>query len=143
MGDANLAITGKDVSLELIVDLVPMKIIDKVTRFNAKARIEKTETKHLGTSDVDIDQECTGWEGTVEISRKTSALDDMINAYIAAKNARIPTLLAFTETVFYRDGSTGGHIYPDVKIDFETEAVRGSAGTVRLGWVTGTQRIPI
>src|SRR5574337_1041494 len=105
MGDANLAITGKDVSLELLVDGAPTKIIDKVVRFSAKAVYDKIEVKHIGSSDRDIDMEPTGWQGTVEISRKNGSLDDMIDAYNAARIARIPTLLMFTENVFYRDGS--------------------------------------
>lgn len=141
MSDANLAITGKDVSLELIVDAVPMKIVDKVTRFSAEAMYDTIEVKHLGSSDRDIDKEPTGWKGTLEISRKTSALDDMIDAYNLARINRVPTLLVISETVFYRDGTSSSHIYPDVKIDFATEAARGQASTVRLNWDCGTQRI--
>lgn len=141
MADQDLSITGRDVSIEMLVDGIPQKITDKVVSFETRPRYDTIEVKHLGTSDVDIDKEPTGWEGTVEVSRKTGALDDMINAYNLARRNRVPILISFVETVRFRDGTSRTYLYPDVKIEFGTSYTRGQATTSRIPWVCGTDRI--
>lgn len=141
MADQDLTITGKDVSVEMLVDAVPMKLADKVVRFTERAVYQRVESRHLGTSDVDIDTEPDGWEGEIEISRKTSALDDFVDAYNLARANRVPVLILITSTKRYRDGTSKTHTYLDCKIEFSTDAQRGQAVTSRMPWRSGKQRV--
>lgn len=141
MADQDLTITGKDVSVEMVVDGVAMQLADKVVRFTEQARYQSQEVRHLGTSDVDIDKEPDGWEGELEISRKTGALDDFIDAYNFARANRVPVLIFITSTKRYRDGSTRTHTYIDCKVEFSTDNQRGQAVTSRMPWRSGRNRI--
>ncbi|MEQ1494494.1 MAG: hypothetical protein ABL912_01870 [Novosphingobium sp.] len=141
MGDANLAATGKDVTVELLLDGAPQKIIDQVVRFTSKAEYQSIETRHLGSNDVDIEREPDGWSGELEISRKSGQLDDFINFYNLQRRSRIPVLIIITELVKYRDGTSRQFVYPDVKVDFSTDHARGANTTTRIPWRCGVERI--
>lgn len=141
MADENLAITGKDVKIELLLDGIPQQIVDEVVRFSSRARYQTVEVRHLGTCDVDIDKEPDGWEGELEVSRKTSQLDDFIDAYNLARRNRVPVLINIVETKYYRDATSSTHVYPDCKVEFSTEMSRGQATASRIPWVCGRDRI--
>lgn len=141
MADQDNTITGKDVSIEMLVDGVPQSLSDKVLRFTERAMYQTIEQRHLGSSTVDIDKEPDGWEGELEISRKTGGLDDMIDAYNLARENRVPILILITCTKRFRDGTTRTHVYQDVKLDFSTDAQRGQAVTTRVPWRSGLPRI--
>lgn len=141
MADADLAITGKDVSVELLLNGIPVKIIDQVVRFTEKAEYQTIETRHIGSNNVDIEREPDGWSGEIEISRKTGDLDDMIDQYNLARRNRIPVLILITRTLKFRNGTSRTHVYADVKLDFGSDSARGSNVTTRVGWRSGVERI--
>lgn len=139
--DTQLPITGKDVRAELLVAGVPTKVADQVTNFSARRRTTRVETKPIGTSDVYIDQEPDGWEGELELAENRPGSEDFIDAVDAAQRNRLPMAIQIVSTKFYRDGSSKTHIYPDIKVDFESTSRRGQAGTIRYSWVMGVARL--
>ncbi len=141
MADQNLALTGKDVRLELLFDGIPQKIMDEIVSFTEDARYATHETMLLGTTNVDIDKEPLGWQGEIEVARKTSQLDDFIDAWNFARRNSIPAMIIIVRTNLYRDGTSVTHTYPDVKVEFGTRTSRSGVQTSRLPWVCGTDRI--
>lgn len=142
MSDTSLPISRKDVRIELVVDGVPTKIVDAITKFSANAMFETIESKYLGTTNVDVDTIPEGWRGDIEVNRKNGALDDMIDAYILARKNLIPVLLMIVEQVVYRDGTSATHVYVDVKIpDFGSDVGSSGAVTTKFSWRSGTDRI--
>ncbi|MEQ1731087.1 MAG: hypothetical protein ABL982_22185, partial [Vicinamibacterales bacterium] len=95
----------------------------------------------IGSTGVDIEKIPDGWEGELEISRKTRQLDDFIDAYNLARRSRVPTLITITTVKYFNDGSSVLHVYPDCKVDFSTQGSRGANVTTRLPWVCGVDRI--
>lgn len=141
MADQDLAITGKDVSVELLVNGLQQSIIDSVVRSTETAEYQEIETRHIGSNKVDIEREPDGWSGELEISRKSGQLDDFIDAYNLARRNRVPILIMLTVTKRYRDGTSRTHVYPDIKVNFGTDSARGSNVTTRVRWRTGEERI--
>lgn len=141
MGDESLPVTGKDVKIELLFNGFPQKLIDAVTNFTAEARSQDVETRHLGTTDVDVEQIPDGWAGEIEISRKSRQLDDFIDQYRFARANRIPTLILISVVTHFRDGTSVPHVYQDVKINFSGASRRGENVTARLTWRSGKERI--
>lgn len=139
--DEELGITGKDVSWEMLIDGVPLSVQGKITNFTETARYDVVETKHLGTNDVDIDHLPIGWEGDFEITSKTPALEQAIDAYNAARRNRVPTEAVLYCTKRYRDGSTHKSIYRCVQFNFETSGDRESVISHRVTWTSGVNRI--
>lgn len=141
--DDTLPSSGKDVTVELMVNGVPQHIIDAVVRFTEEARYDTIESKHIGTTNVDIDKVPIGWQGTIEVSRKNPTLDLMIDAVNQARIQRIPTSIIITCTHRYRDGSFRTSIYNNVRIEFSSSTQRAQANTTTLNWMTGEQRITL
>jgi hypothetical protein len=133
--------TGQDVSIELLLAGVPQKITDQVTRFTANPRQDTIEHKPLGSSQVDLDKDPTGWEGEIVLNRKDGTVDDLIDAWLLAKRTRVPILILITQVVRYHDQSSRTYVYPEVVLDFKSEASRGSPFSTTLTWMTGRDRI--
>lgn len=141
MADQDLPIEGKDVTVELTFLGAPQNVIRSITSFTETARYDTIETKHLGTTDVDIDKIPIGWQGEIVCSRETSQLDDFIDAWNLARRNRVPAIINITSTKRYRDGSSKTHTYLDCKVEFGSRASRGSASESTISWVTGRDRI--
>ena len=141
--DTDLPISGKDVRMELLVSGVPQAVADQVTSFTERRRVTQIDTKPIGTSVVYIDQEPDGWEGDIEYAESTPALETFIDAVEAAQRARLPFSIQITRTKHYRDARSKTHMYPDVKVNFESSTRRGQAGQIRMPWVSGVARIPL
>lgn len=141
MADAQLPATGSDTKIELLINAVSAKIIDQVTRFSKRPVYNTIDTKVLGTDNVDIDKRPEGWEGEIEVSRRTGQLDDFIDQLNIAYRNRVPQLIIITETQNFRDGTSRQHVYLDCKLDFGTESSRDSAVTTRITWRSGQDRI--
>lgn len=141
MADQTLPTTGENTKVELVVDGVPMKVIDSVVSFSESAQYKKVESEHLGTHNVDLNNIPNGWSGELEVSRRDGSLDDFIDAYNAARRARLPVLITIVNTKLFENGTSRTHTYPDVKVDFETRQTRGQNVTTRLPWRCGVERI--
>lgn len=143
MADQDLAVTGKDVSVELLVAGVPAGFTDKVVRFTENAEYQENVVRHLGSTGKDIDLIPDGWSGDLEVSRKSGGLDDIIDAINLARRNNVPTLLLITRTIRFRDGTSRTHVYPDCKLKFSTESSRGQSVTTRVSWMCGTDRVAV
>lgn len=143
MPDQSLPTTGENTKVELIVDGVPMKIIDSVVRFSADAQFKKVESEHLGTHNVDLNYIPNGWSGELEVNRRNGQLDDFIDAYNLARRNRVPVLISITNTMLFEDGTSRTHTYPDVKVEFATSQQRGQNVTTRMPWRCGVDRVSI
>lgn len=142
MADTDLAITGKDAKLVLLVAGAPVLIADAVVNSSAEEVLTTVEQKHIGTSDVDLDVEHEGWKGEVEASVKNSAIDEMIDEIALAGRNRTPIVINVVETERYRDGTSSTYTYPDVKITAASGSRRrGEVTTRRISWRTGKARI--
>ena len=142
MADENLAITGKDVRVELLLDGFPQGVTDQVTRFTERPRYQTVESRKLGTTNVDIDTIPDGWEGEIEFDQNSATLEGFVDAYNLARRNRVPVLILITRTKYFRDGTSVTHVYQDVKITgLGSEAGRGSNVQKRLSWVSGLDRI--
>lgn len=141
--DTQIPVTGKDTRAELLVAGVPVAVADQIVNFSAKRRVSRIETKVIGSSDVYIDQEPEGWEGDMELAVNRPGADTFIDAVDAAQRLRVPMSIQIVVTTYYRDGSSKTHVYPDVKVDFDSTARRGSANSVRIPWVCGVARLSI
>ncbi len=140
MSDQDLPIEGKDVAVQQLLDGVPQKVIDKVVNFSVTAKYDTIDTKPIGTNEVLIDKQPIGWEGELEVAVSTGQLEDFITAYNVSKRNRIPVVVNIVEVLRYRDSTSRTWVYPGVQVEFSRQTRRGSAGTVRLPWVTGKER---
>jgi hypothetical protein len=142
MADTDLGVTGKDAQITLSRNGVVAAIADAVVSRSAEPVLTEITQKHLGTSDVDVDVEHEGWKGEIEVTDKTSEIDEILDAVISDSRLRIPGILNYVETTHYRDGSSKTYVYPDIKIvSASKSAKRGEATTHRLSWRTGKNRI--
>lgn len=138
---SNVPINGQHVSVELVLNGVPVKVTDQVVNFTAKPEYQTIETRPLGSTGVKLDKIPDGWSGQIEVARSTAAVDDLIDAYNAARNAGIPVLINISQAVSYLDGTSRRYVYPDVVLDFDTSARRGESVNTRIDWRCGTDRI--
>lgn len=132
--------TGKDTSIQLLVDGVPMRLLSQITNFTADAVYDMIETKLLGSSGRKLDKEFTGWKGSLDISTADGQLDDFIDAYNFNVQNRIPQLVNIISVTRFRDGTSRTHVYPQVEVDWGVKVRRGEARIVTLGWETGLDR---
>jgi hypothetical protein len=135
-----LPITGQDVKLELLLDGFPQKVVDQVTNFTERPRYQTTEHRPLGGG-TSFNKIPDGWEGTLEIARQSSQLDDFIDAVNLAHRNRVPYEITITNQKFYLDGTSSFHVYPTCKVDFSTTGQRGQNVSTTLQWTTGKERI--
>lgn len=134
-------ITGVDLTATLLFDGVPERkaMIENLTE---KMRVQKTESRPLGTTAVNIDVIPDGWEGTFEVHARNSAMDDLVDAYLLAKRTRVPVVITLTKTIRYKDNTTRSHTILNVQItDFETRYERGSNVKQQISWASGDDRI--
>ncbi len=140
MPDTDLPITGKDVSLVLLLNGVPRSVTDQVTRFEAKPVYDEIQIKNLGRSGSQIDMPFSHWEGTIELAISNSAIDDMIDLITLARRNRIPLEINATEIIRYRDLTSAGYQYRDMKLAFDRKTVRGESNTITIAWKSGVDR---
>jgi hypothetical protein len=137
-----LPITGKDTSVELMVNGIAQAIITAVVTFTEEEVADMIESEPLGTDDVEIKKLPKGWRGELEVNQKTGQLDNFIDAYDLAVRNNVPTLINIVRTYRYEDGTSKRHTYPDVTIaGINTSAQRGQNVRKRLPWRTGKARI--
>lgn len=141
MADQNNAITGEDVRMVFFVDNARIGLIDQVTNLDIREVKQTVETRHIGTTEREIDRIPEGWQGTMDISAKRADLDNVIDAYNAARRARTPIEVVVSVTKFFKDGSSITHTYPDVDWEMEESIQRGQVVTRRVTWDCGTDRI--
>lgn len=142
MADTDLTITGKDVQILIMLNGVPVGIVDAVVMFTVQKVIDTIEQKHLGTTKVNVDTEHAGYKGELEISNRDGAIDTMLDAMEAAAELRVPYKFSIRSVARYRNGTARPYTYPDCKItDASMSATRAEASTHRLSWRTGEKRI--
>jgi hypothetical protein len=140
MADTNAA-SGQSASIQVIVDGVAVQIQDKVTGFTVKEKKTDIETKALGGSGTQIDQEFDGFEGSITVAASTAEVDEMMDTIRAAQIARVPVTVNIVGATAYRDASSKAYTYPDCKLTLETSVRRGEAIMHTLTWKTGKDRI--
>ena len=133
--------TGADATVELLVNGVPVSIVDDVQSFSANAQYQKIERRTLGSYGVKVKNLPDGWAGEIEVDRRNGALDAMVDAYNLAVRNRVPVVINISAAVNYNDGTSRRYTYADVVIDFSTMARRGEAMTSRLSWRSGKERV--
>lgn len=141
MADQDLGITGKDVSIELMLDGIPASLVDHVERFTETAMFQKAEFRPLGSSKLNLTNLPDGWGGEIEIDRHNGQMDVFIDAYRSALANRIPTSIVITSIKYYNDGSSKMHTYRNCELDFGTDVQRGQLVKSRITWRTGEERI--
>ena len=138
--DQTLPASGKDTQITLSIDGALVNVIDQVTSFSARAVYDDVEHKPLGTSEVYIDKEPTGWEGDLELAASRRTVDEFMDQVHAAARARVPTVVSIRETTHYRNGTSKTYVYPNVKIGIESRSRRSEARSITLSWRTGIDR---
>lgn len=142
MADTDLPVTGKSVSITVLLGTVPKRVTDQITSFSAKPSITEISTKALGQSGSFIDTEYDGWEGSIEIADSNGHADEIVDAMESASRLRLPLSLIITETINYADQSSTRHTYRECKItSSDASNGRGQARKVTLAWKTGKQRV--
>ncbi len=142
-GDAQLPITGKDVSVELLVAGLPIAIVDQVTSFSARATSTKIETGVLGTDIMYQDHRPKGWNGECALALNRPAAGDFIDAYHAARRSGLVIAVLFKVQAKFRDGSSRLQTYRDLTIEWEETHTPGQVSTARMTWSTGVDRTSI
>lgn len=142
MADTDLPVTGKSVSVTLLMGGVVKAVTDQVTSFSAKPMITTVETKKLGKSGSDVDTEYDGWEGSLELADSTGVGNDVVDAMESASRLRLPLSLILVETVSYANGTSRRYTYTEVKvISSDNSNSRGQVRKTTIGWKTGKQRV--
>lgn len=138
--DQTNPITGKDSRLTLLVAGIAQNSI-LITNFKSKPEFQKVEARPLGSNTVHVDHIPDGWSGSFEVEERNATMDNIVDAYIAAKRARIPTALTLVQTKYYKDGSSKTHTWLNVQIDFEASYERGANVKQTINWRSGDDRI--
>lgn len=134
-------ITGVDTSVSLLLNGVAQKKA-KIEKFDVEMMTQKTESRSLGSTGVNIDVIPDGWKGSFEVHERNSSMDDLIDAYLLAKRTRIPISLILTQSKVYKDGTQKTHTYINVQIPgFSASFERGSNVRQKFEWQTGDDRI--
>lgn len=141
MPDENLEVTGKDVSLLLMVNGQIKQVQDRVTSFNSQPTYDEIQVKHLGRGGSSVGKEFVEWSGTLELVVSDATADEFIDEVNASLKLRVPMKIDITEVIRYRNGTSKVYTYPDVKCEFERSTTRGEANTVTINWKTGLDRI--
>lgn len=141
MADIDLPSTGKDTQLSITVNGVVIRVADKITGFTADEEKDEIQTKLLGQSGSQRDQEFTGWKGTFNLAENTAEIDEMMDTIRAAQIARVPIDITINDTTYYRDGTSKTYAYPDCKLSISKSKKRGEANSSTLNWMTGKDRI--
>lgn len=143
MSDIDLAATGKDFTVQILVAGVPTKVLEMV-KFKATEAIEKTETKPLGTTRRHINTEPLGWELEIEIDVSRKEADDLADIINSAATLRVPLVLIVATTTKFRDGSKGKHKYMDLKkTAFSVSHGRGENMKCTIKLETGFPRVAL
>ena len=137
----NLLVKGKDHAIEVVRNGVLLGIIDVVTRFSADPTYDTVEEKVLGTTGQIIDRVPTGWSGEIEAKAKGPEIEDLLDTYNAALNARVPIVINITESITFTNGTRRRYVYPCVQLEIGKTVQRGENTTYRMAWVTGKNRI--
>lgn len=137
----NLFVKGKDHAIEVVRNGVLLGVIDAVTRFSADPTYDTMETKVLGVTGQVIDRVPTGWSGEIEAKAKGPEVEDLLDEYNAALNARIPIVINITESVTFTDGTRRRYVYPCVQLEIGKTVQRSETTTYRMAWVTGKERL--
>ena len=141
MADTDLAVEGKDTSIVVTYNGVPIKAYEAV-RWEVEPIMDVQRTKPLGTTAVQIDSIPNGWKGTLEIDVSRKEADELLDTMNAASLTRVPGILAFTSTTLYRDLTKKTYTYLDCKIvGFNTTTARGEKTKTRIQWETGLERV--
>jgi hypothetical protein len=143
MSDIDLAATGKDFTVQILVAGVPTKVLEMV-KFKVTEVIEKTETKPLGTTRRNINTEPLGWELELEIDVSRKEADDLADIINSAATLRVPLVLIVATTTKFRDGSKGKHKYMDLKkTAFTMSDARGENKKCTIKLETGFPRVAL
>jgi hypothetical protein len=142
MSDTSLPATGKDVTVQILLNAVPVKVLE-ITSFSEETQQDEVETKPLGTSERYIDHNPTGYSGSFEVSRSRKDLDEAMDLIRASSAARVPSDVSLIRTVKYRDGSTGKYLYRKVKLTMSTDTSRGEAVSTSVTWTSGVERLAL
>ena len=138
MARADLKVTGQDVGIFLTLDGSPVGAVSQVTNFEAQADIDEVETKPLGTDRKYLNEDVTGWSGTVEFTIGDADIADFFDQYQANSSNRSLYEIAIRQQVNYRGGATRDYVYKDCEFSsWRTTARRGEAVMIRADWKTG------
>jgi len=143
MSDLDLAMTGKDISLELVINGIPIEISDAVVSFDETPVFDDVIRKHIGTNNRDIDKIPVGWDGNIVISAKTRAVENALDAYITSRINRIPVNASITVVKRFRNGQVKVDTYVNVQFSVDSRVAREDAVEYSLAWMSGRPRISI
>ena len=139
--DIDLPVTGRDVSIILLVNGEIEEIIDMVTSFNSDGVYDRVETKVVGTAETFIDDVLVGWEGSMELAESRVTPQEVMDLVHNFQRNRLPLLVNIREQINYRDGSQKQYTYPDVKLQTSTRNRRAEVRGTTLNFKTGKDRI--
>jgi len=143
MSDSELGLTGKDVTVEMMIDGLPLGLNGKVTDFSETPRFATNTRRHLGTTQVDIDKIPAGWEGTFEITSKDGSVEDALDAWRLARANRVPISTQLAVVRRYRNQTSRTHVYQCVQWEMETNVQRDESMVHRFSWESGFERITL
>lgn len=141
MADEDNALTGKDVTVTMSINGVGTFELDgAVTNFEENAQFDDVIRKHLGTNRRDIDKVPTGWDGSITVSAKSPGVEDALDAYIAAREARIPVRITIDVQRIYRSGRVRAYTYNEVQFGADVRSAREDAVEYTITWMSGVAR---
>jgi len=140
MGDQDLAITGSDTSLKVLVDGELKKVSDQITNFTVRPVYDETQVKPLGQDGSNIDKTFTHYEGELTFAASTTDIDDIQDLVNAALKTRTPVRIVIVESTRFRNVDRRTYAYPDCKLEFDRRAQRGQAQETTVSFKCGVHR---
>lgn len=138
---SELATTGKDSSIEILLAGAPKAIAEKV-RVEVSPIRDVTRTKPLGTTRTRINTEPAGWKITVEIECNNAGHDELLDLVIAGEMLRVLVPISLIHTRNFRDLTKKRYLYGSCKLISSSDSTkRGENDTVRLEFESGDSRI--
>ena len=128
--------TGRDVSLDVITSTGPLRLPTTTTGFEAKPVYNRLKSKPLGAPPLEAAIP-DGWEGTISMDRRNSAVDDYFvgveAGYYAGQNILNSSI---TETIAEADGSISTYRYLDVSLRYDESGNKTGDNKVeqKIGW---------
>lgn len=142
MADTSLAATGKDVTVQVLLNGAVVRVLE-ITSWSEESQQDEVEVKPLGTNERYIDHNPIGYSGSFEVSTSRKDLDETMDLIRAASAARLPADVTLIRTIRYRDGSTKSYGYLNCKISTSTDASRGEAVSTTVTWTSGKERLAL
>ncbi|MEL6347802.1 MAG: hypothetical protein AAFV53_32150 [Myxococcota bacterium] len=143
MADTDNAITGKDVTVTLTYNGLPVAVVEK-TEVSVRKLITEITTKPLGETVTRMNTEFEGWEIQLRLDTSRKEASEFVDLITAGELLRVPSLVGLTITKRYRNFEQKGHRYVDLVLtDYREQHRRDESSTEEMTLKTGLNRVAI